>query len=325
MPDPTILRKTLRDLRWHIVGWGLGLATLAALFVLIFPTIAEQFEGIELENIGFGEIEDVSNPRQFLQLEFFTWAPILMTVFSIIVGGALLAAEEGRGTLEVLLSQPLSRRGLFLGKLAGAAIAVVAILAVAGIGFLLSAPLVDLKGEVTGGELAIAPFVLLPFAWSVIAATVLMATLTPTRGRAAALMIVGAVASYVLNIIAGLAESLSWLRFFSPYYYSDAQRVLTDGPLWAAPGAAARGCGRLRRARPRGLRAARDRRGPLAASRAAWPRTERRGRGGGRLGAAPGAPVVTGANLRRTHIGPPEGGPIHVVCPGMSGWSPCRL
>lgn len=232
MPDLTILRKTLRDLRWHIVGWGLGLAVLAAILVLLFPTIAEQFEGIELENIGFGEIEDVSDPRQFLQLEFFTWAPILLTVFSIIVGGALLAAEEGRGTLEVLLSQPLSRRGLFLGKLAGAVIAVVAILAIAGSGFLLSAPLVDLKGEVTGGELAIAPFVLLPFAWFVIAATVLAATLTPTRGRAAGLMIVAAVASYVLNIIAGLAESLSWLRFFSPYYYSDAQRVLTDGPVW---------------------------------------------------------------------------------------------
>ena len=232
MPDPTILRKTLRDLRWHIVGWGLGLAGIAAILVLLFPTIAEQFEGIELENIGFGEIEDVSDPRQFLQLEFFTWSPILMTVFSIIVGGALLAAEEGRGTLEVLLSQPLSRRGLFLGKLAGAAIAVIAILAIAGIGFLLSAPLVDLKGEVTGGELAIAPFVLLPFAWFVIAATMLVATLTPARGRAAGLMIVGAVASYVLNIIAGLAESLTWLRFFSPYYYSDAQRVLTDGPVW---------------------------------------------------------------------------------------------
>ena len=45
-------------------------------------------------------------------------------------------------------------------------------------------------------------------------------------------MIVGAAASYVLNITAGLAESLAWLRFFSPYYYSDAQRVLTEGPVW---------------------------------------------------------------------------------------------
>ena len=232
MPDRTILRKTLRDLRWQIVGWGLGLATLAALLVLLFPVFAEQFEGVDLENLGFGEVEDFSDPRQFLQLEFFTWSPVLLTVFSIIAGGALLAGEEGRGTLELLLSQPLARRGLFLGKLAGAAIAVVAILLVTGLGFLISGQFVDLEGKVTPGELAIAPFVLLPFVSFSIAVTMLVATLTPTRGRAAGLMILGAAASYVLNIIAGVADSLAWLRFLSPYYYTDAQQVLTEGPVW---------------------------------------------------------------------------------------------
>ena len=232
MPDPTIVRKTLRDLRWRIVGWGLGLAALAALLVLLFPVIGAQFEGVEVENFGFGDIDDFSNPRQFLQVEFFTWSPVLMTVFSIMVGGALLAGEEGAGTLEVLLSQPLSRRGLFLGKLAGAAIAVIAILLLAGLGFLISGQFVDLEGEVTAGELAIAPFVLLPFAWFMIAVTMLVATLTPTRGRAAGLMTLGAAVSYVLTIVAGLAESLSWLRFFSAYHYSDAQRVLTEGAHW---------------------------------------------------------------------------------------------
>ena len=232
MPDRTIVRKTLRDLRWQIVGWGLGLGLLAALFVLIFPVIGAQFEGVKVENFGFGEIDDFSNPRQFLQVEFFSWSTVLMTVFSIIVGGALLAGEESAGTLEVLLSQPLARRALFLGKLVGAAVAVVAILLLAGLGFLISGQFVDLEGEVTAAELAIAPFVLLPFAWFMIAVTMLVATLTPTRGRAAGLMILGAVVSYVLNIVAGLAESLSWLRFFSAYHYSDAQRVLTEGAHW---------------------------------------------------------------------------------------------
>ena len=237
MPDRTIFRKTLRDLRWQVVGWGLGLAGLAAMLVLLYPAIAEQFEGVEMENIGFGEIQDLSDPRQFFQVEFFTWSPVLMTVFAIIAGGALLAGEEGAGTLELLLSQPLARRALFLGKLAGVAVAVVGVLALAGLGFLLTAPFVDLKGAVAAGELVVAPFSLLPFAWFALAATVLAATLTPTRGRAAALMTAGAFVAYALNITAGLVTSLAWLRFLSPYHYSDAQRVLTEGTVWWHQGA----------------------------------------------------------------------------------------
>ena len=232
MPDRTIVRKTLRDLRWQVVGWGLGLAGLAAMLVLLYPAIAAQFEGVEMENIGFGEIQDLSDPRQFLQVEFFTWSPVLMTVFAIIAGGALLAGEEGAGTLELLLSQPLTRRGLFLGKLAGVGVATVGVLALAGLGFLLTAPWVDLKGAVATGELAVAPFSLLPFTWFALAATVLAATLTPTRGRAAALMTAGAFVTYALYITADLVTSLDWLRFFTPYYYSDAQRVLTEGVVW---------------------------------------------------------------------------------------------
>ena len=237
MPDRTIVRKTLRDLRWQVVGWGLGLAGLAAMLVLLYPAIAEQFEGVEMENIGFGEIQDLSDPRQFFQVEFFTWSPVLMTVFAIIAGGALLAGEEGAGTLELLLSQPLTRRALFLGKLAGVGVAAVGVLALAGLGFLLTAPFVDLKGAVAAGELVVAPFSLLPFAWFALAATVLAATLTPTRGRAAALMTAGAFVAYALNITAGLVASLAWLRFLSPYHYSDAQRVLTEGTVWWHQGA----------------------------------------------------------------------------------------
>ena len=232
MPDRTIVRKALHDVRWQVVGWGLGLAGLGAMLVLLYPVVGAQFEGVEVENFGFGAIDDFSNPRQFLQVEFFTWSPVIMTVFAVIVGGALLAGEEGAGTLELLLSQPLTRRRLVLGKLLGAVIAVVGVLAIAGLGFLLTAPFVDLKGEVAVAELAIAPFSLLPFTWFALAATVLAATLTPTRGRAAALMTAGAFVAYALNITAGLVTSLEWLRLLTPYYYSDAQRVLTEGAVW---------------------------------------------------------------------------------------------
>ena len=190
----------------------------------------------------------------------------------------------------------------------------------------------------TAGELAIAPFVLLPFAWFAITATMLVATLTPTRGRATGLVTLGAAVSYVLNIVAGLAESLSWLRFFSPYHYSDAQRVLTEGAHWPNQVVLLDRHAGLRRARPRGLRAPRDRRRALAPCRAAGPRAGR----GGRPGAAGRASVGVSQELRKAACAGRTSGlvtrPDFIVCardspglvpvPALAGggalWLPAR-
>ncbi len=231
-----VARKTLRDLRWQIVGYGLGLGAVAALIVVIYPAYAETLEGFELPAIYesfFGEgVGDFSNPRAFLQVEFFAWAPLLLAVFAIIAGTGLLGGEEGAGTLELLLAQPVSRRMVFAQKLAALAVATVAIHAVAGLGFLLSAPFVDLRGEIGALELYAATFSVLPFALACVALSVLAAALTPTRGLAAGLMTVETVVMYLMSAFADIVPGLDWMRYLSPFFYSDAQRVLTSGVVW---------------------------------------------------------------------------------------------
>ena len=62
-----------------MVGYGFGLAAVAALVVAIYPSYAEQLADIELPSIYesfLGEgASDLSQPRAFLQVEFFAWAP----------------------------------------------------------------------------------------------------------------------------------------------------------------------------------------------------------------------------------------------------------
>ncbi len=234
MIEVAIVRKTLRDLRGQVLGWGLGLAILAALLVLLFPAIGDEFEGVDFESFEgfFGEIDDLSNPRSFLQIEFFTWTPVLLAVFAILAGTGALAGEEGAGTLELLLAQPISRRRLLLAKAVGVAVAATAIVVLAGLGFLVTAPFVDLEGEVSAWELAISPLSVLPFTISCAALSMLAATLTPTRSMAAGLMAAETVAVYVLNVLSELADPLHWLRYLSPFHYSDARQVLTVGVVW---------------------------------------------------------------------------------------------
>ena len=231
-----VARKTARDLRWHVVGYGVGLAAVAALVVAIYPSYADTIMDLELPSIYesfFGEgASDLSRPRAFLQVEFFAWAPLLLAVFAIISGTALLGGEEGAGTLELLLAQPISRRAVFAQKLAALALAAVAIHLVAGLGFLLTAPFVDLRGEVGALELFAATFSVLPFVLTCAALSVLAAALTPTRGLAAGLMTVETVVIYLMNVFADLVPGLDWMRYLSPFFYSDAQRVLTQGVVW---------------------------------------------------------------------------------------------
>lgn len=236
MPDRVIARKALRDLRWHVLGFGVGIGVTAALIVFIYPAYSDALKGVELPSFYeslFGEgVTDLAAPRNFVQLEFFSWAPILLAVFAIIAGTAALAGEEGAGTLELLLAQPVTRRSLFLGKLLGLALAAIVIHALSSVGFLLSAPFVDLKGELTTLELAAATFSSLPFTFAFLTLSMLVATLTPTRGLAAGLLTVVTVAFYLMNVFADLVPGLDWLRYVNPLYYSDAQQVLTGSVVW---------------------------------------------------------------------------------------------
>ena len=236
MPELPVARKTLRDLRWQIVGYGLGLAGFAAFVVAIYPSYAEMLADVELPSIYesfLGEgVTDLSRPRVFLQVEFFAWVPLVLAVFAITAGTALLAGEEGAGTLELLLAQPISRRAVFAQKFAALALATAAIHLVAGLGFLLTAPLVDLRGEVGALDLFVATFSVLPFALACAALSVLAAALTPTRGLAAGLMTVETVVVYLMSVFADLVPGLDWMRYASPFFYSDALRVLTQGVVW---------------------------------------------------------------------------------------------
>lgn len=236
MPDLSVARKTAGDLRWHVVGYGLGLGVLAAAVVTIYPSYAATAEQIELPAVYeafFGEgVTDFSRPRAFLQVEFFAWVPLILATFAVINGTGLLAAEEGAGTLEILLAQPIRRRGVFLQKLLALAAATGAIHLLAALGFLLSAPFVDLRDEIGPLELFAAMFSVAPFALCCVALSVLAAAITPARGLAAGLMTITVIMSYLLNALADLVAGLDWVRYLSPFFYSDAQRVLTSGVTW---------------------------------------------------------------------------------------------
>lgn len=146
MSQFNLAKRTIRDLRWQVVGYGLGLASMCMLIVFIYPSYRRQLADFQIPEalkplLGGGNYGTAAG---FLTVEFFSWGPLLGIVFAIRAGTALLGGEETNTTLDLLLSLPISRTRLLLEKLSGFAIAAVVLTMLVNLGWLFSVPFVTL-------------------------------------------------------------------------------------------------------------------------------------------------------------------------------------
>src|SRR5512143_3928530 len=113
-----VLAKTLRDLRWPTFWTGLGMAILSGYFMWIYPTFAKtmDLQGMldkfpdALKALIGAQLIDVSTPTGFLNMELFPlMLPLVLGGFAIALASGATAGEEARGTIDVLLSEPVER------------------------------------------------------------------------------------------------------------------------------------------------------------------------------------------------------------------------
>ncbi len=123
-----VFSKSLRDLRRSFLWWTLGLAGYVALIASVYPTIRDNRDLDRLVEsypealkafIAFGGQFDITSAAGYLGSELFSFMmPALFLVASVGHGAGTLGGEEERGTLDLLLATPLSRRRIALEKLA---------------------------------------------------------------------------------------------------------------------------------------------------------------------------------------------------------------
>lgn len=229
-----VLRRQLIDLRWHIFWYGIGIAVYAASMVLLFPAFEGVFEEAQYPEEFlefFGAAGDLGDPRYFLQAEYFSFVPLILPIYAIMVGTGLFAGDEGRGTLETMLAQPLSRGTLFRSRVVALLLGLVVICALNIIGWVVTVPFVDLHG-LGLGTLVKASFAMIPLTSAVAGISILLAAIAPNRGTAGGLMAVVVIAAYLIASFANTVEAIHWASWITPYFYADMDRVLTEGLVW---------------------------------------------------------------------------------------------
>ena len=232
-----VVEKTLRDQKWQIVGFGIAFLVMAALIVYIWPSYRTTVASIQLPEAVqalLGSDLAYSTAPGFISAEYFSWIPILLIVYTIIQGTGAIAGEEGSGTIDLLMSQPLTRTNMVLQKTIGVCIGSALIAGFGFLGFLLSVPFVDIDLTLKGAALASAN--MLPMALLYYALSLWFGSVLPNRTYAAGGAIALATAGYFLNTIAAAVTSLSWLKYGSPFYYYGAGLPLVKGIDWAHVG-----------------------------------------------------------------------------------------
>jgi len=228
-------RKLLKN--WlMILGWGIGLGGLGYFMLDIYGSIFQR--NVDLQEYMaafpeeflafFGDADSLLTTEGFLGLEFFSYMPIILGILVITSASSLISKKEEDGTLELIISQPISRSAVFWGNLFALLFSVLLILLMTWVGMSLASNRIETI-DLTAQEL-INPFISLFAILSVfLSLALLLAMILPNGGSAGLGSGFLLIASYFITSLTRLDEDLAPINRFSPLKYyqgGDAIKVL---------------------------------------------------------------------------------------------------
>jgi ABC-2 type transport system permease protein len=248
----SLIRKTVRDYRKSILGWGLGLAALTLMQLAVYPSVRSQ--GASMRDLinsyptafkamfGMEGVDFTSGPGYLSTETFSLLAPLMLIGLGIALGTGAIASEEERGTLDLLMANPVSRGRVLAAKALGALAALVAVAVVLYLTVLAAASGFDMG--IGAGMLAQATGAVLLLAIACGAVAFLAGAATGKRGAAIAAGAGFAVVSYFIDSLAEITSVVKPWRVVSIFHQASATGALRGdigiaGPLATAAFAAA--------------------------------------------------------------------------------------
>jgi ABC-2 type transport system permease protein len=232
----------LRRLRGQIIGWGIPLALLGVLLVSVYDSFAvqqDQFQQL-IENYpseflaffgGTDAATQMFEAEGFLSVEFFSYMPIVLGIFAVLTGSGLLARDEEEGRLDLIQAYPLSRSAFLLGRVLAFVVVSIIIMALIWLGMMV--PMTWSSLDLGWGEAALALLSLLVQVLLFGTLSLLLSMVLPSRRLAAMGGGLLLMASYFINSLARIEESLEPIANFSPlHYYQGAEAIGDFNVTW---------------------------------------------------------------------------------------------
>ena len=227
--------KTLRDQRWSLLGWAVGLVGLSTYILYVYPFInraAGMMKMLDslppvIKNL-IGKSNFMATPEGFFNLQPFSiLAPLLFIVFAVARGSDATAGEEERGTLDMLLANPLRRGRVVVEK----SLAHGAALFILSVAFWLGMAGGARLFGITLNPLRLAAVIFSCFLLGLTFFSLALACGCLSGKKKVSIGASGgfAVVTYLINAYAPMVESLRPWRMCSPFYYYNGNTVIING------------------------------------------------------------------------------------------------
>lgn len=233
-----LLRHTFRAQRVRLAIVCVALSVWGFVLPVVYAEFGAQFRAVlasglfpeELMRLGGGDIFSLPGALALSLSHPITLA--LTSIFAIGFPASAVAGERQRGTLEVLLARPISRRRLY-ATLAASAVAFIGLaLASLQLGSVLGAAYSDVLSEIALMRLPLvwlnASLLFVALATITLAASVSFDRLPPAIGIGIGVTVV----MYFFEVLGALWPSAAWLQPYSLFHYLQARSILEGATPW---------------------------------------------------------------------------------------------
>ncbi|MFN8195821.1 MAG: ABC transporter permease subunit [Nocardioidaceae bacterium] len=230
----SIFTKTLWDGRRSLVVWCVAIAAVGAVYGGFWPSMnsPEMQKAIAaypralMEALNY---DDVATAAGYVGSAVFgLLAAVLLLVFGLGAGARLVAGDEEAGTLDLVLSHPVSRTRVALERFGAVALQMALMATCLGIALVLLIGPADLEG-VSAGHVAAACVQLVLFGLALTSVAFAVGAATGRRGWALGAGAAVAVVGYLANGVLPQVHALEWTRQVSPWHWYVGGEPLRHG------------------------------------------------------------------------------------------------
>ena len=231
----TILKRELKASLPALAIWSAALCFMLGICIIIYPEMSKQMGEISqmfadmgafssafgMDSLNFGEF------MGYFGIECSNTLGIGGAIFAAILGSSALAKEERDGTAEFLLTHPVSRTRVLIEKLLSCLAQVVFLNLAVVLTTFVCTLVIDVEAD--AGTLALLFLSHLIMQIEIVSITFGISAFMRRGGLGLGLGLV--FGFYFMNILSNLTEDLKFLKYATPYAYTEGSYIIPEKAL----------------------------------------------------------------------------------------------